>query len=279
MVWPSIRSAARQLTNLRWLIRCSRRGITAKDRRLAMLLGAVVSVDPKRVLVHKLIRRGIRWETRNGWAILQVSLHGRHISYKFRKDVEADLHIAGRVIIGAYDVPSFKPKAIIDGGANIGTFALHAASLFPEARLVCYEPHPENVELLRSNLGRNKIAAEVNQKGLWSESGTKYFQEDSARTGRIDLDQGTFSINVERPQISEDTWLKLDIEGAEHEVLPAIFRAGALPRHISVEIHEFQNRGHALLELLGETGYAITGNLVAGADCQRVVATLEAQGK
>src|SRR5436190_19536395 len=42
---------------------------------------------------------------------------------------------------------------IVDAGANIGIAALAFATQFPDARIVAVEPDPQNVEMLRRNLG------------------------------------------------------------------------------------------------------------------------------
>lgn len=38
----------------------------------------------------------------------------------------------------------FVPTLVLDMGANIGVFARYARSLFPQARIVCVEPDPDN---------------------------------------------------------------------------------------------------------------------------------------
>jgi FkbM family methyltransferase len=45
------------------------------------------------------------------------------------------------------------PKTVIDVGAKIGAFAVLAAELWPEARIIACEPDPGHVEFLRRHLG------------------------------------------------------------------------------------------------------------------------------
>ncbi len=61
------------------------------------------------------------------------------------------------------------------------------------------------------------------------------------------------------PVVSDGCWLKLDIEGGEYEVLPALLKAGPQPAIISMEIHDFNRRGEGLLVLLRQHDYAIAG--------------------
>jgi FkbM family methyltransferase len=44
------------------------------------------------------------------------------------------------------------PCLILDIGANIGAFALRAHNQWPNARILCYEPMPPNLDKLRENV-------------------------------------------------------------------------------------------------------------------------------
>jgi FkbM family methyltransferase len=49
---------------------------------------------------------------------------------------------------------------IIDAGANVGFAALWFAKLYPQARIVCIEPDPQNYEVLRANIsGLSNVCA------------------------------------------------------------------------------------------------------------------------
>src|SRR5271166_4504319 len=51
---------------------------------------------------------------------------------------------------GVEDMP---PPKVLDIGANCGMFALHCIFKFgPEVRIIAFEPHPRNFELLKHNL-------------------------------------------------------------------------------------------------------------------------------
>jgi len=67
-----------------------------------------------------------------------------------------------------------------------------------------------------------------------------------------------------RPQIGSDTWLKLDVEGGEYEIVPVLLKSTPRLRLITMEIHEFNLRGDSLLRLLRESGYSIAGDTNAG---------------
>jgi len=56
--------------------------------------------------------------------------------------------------------------------------------------------------------------------------------------------------------LPDNSWLKIDIEGAEYEVLPEIINKERGPCLLSIEIHDFSKRGATLLKLLSESGYS-----------------------
>lgn len=55
-----------------------------------------------------------------------------------------------------YKINFNNPKFVLDCGANIGLFAIHIKNEFPEAKIICVEPDPENFDALRKNLSQYK---------------------------------------------------------------------------------------------------------------------------
>src|SRR6266498_4566514 len=45
-----------------------------------------------------------------------------------------------------------KPNVIVGGGANIGLFTILMKNKYPDAKIICIEPDPENFELLQKNV-------------------------------------------------------------------------------------------------------------------------------
>jgi len=192
-----------------------------------------------------------------------------------RKGNEADYLVAGELVAGGYPLPSgnyLAPTAIVDGGANIGVFAVQAAARFPNLPLRCYEPDAANIEQLQLNLKKNDISADIVAKGLWFESAELFFHPGLSYTGFVSPESSPYPISCELPQVPDGCWLKLDIEGAEYEVLPALLRQGARPTIISLEIHDFSRHGNDLLELLRQHGYSIQGTFGLNDLCATVCA-------
>ncbi|MGD1089236.1 MAG: FkbM family methyltransferase [Verrucomicrobiota bacterium] len=120
----------------------------------------------------------------------------------------------------------YTPRVIIDGGAFIGDLTCLWASQFPHARIIGLEPNADSFELARLNSSCFGERVTLLQAGLWSEcrrlqivgveSSTRVLASKSG-DGMVEaIDLGTLlkKFSLDRVDI-----LKLDIEGAEEEVL------------------------------------------------------------
>lgn len=147
-----------------------------------------------------------------------------------------------------YDVSRvpFTPDIILDLGANIGLFALLAAKQWPESTIVCVEPHPKTFYLLCENLQANRVIASKMQCAVSNKVSVQFMSDSGAAISECLTEVGdaktkTFTVLLEA-LIPKDTQLnlliKMDIEGAEFDVLSAV--EGCLPREcfIFVEVHE-----------------------------------------
>lgn len=140
----------------------------------------------------------------------------------------------------------FEPDIILDLGANIGLFALLVARHWPEAALVCVEPHPVTFSLLCENLKTNHVAAAKMQCAISNETAVRFMSNKGAAISEHLVDCGdseskTLTLLLESliPKVPDLKLLvKMDIEGAEFDVLSAVKRH--LPKRcfIFVEVHE-----------------------------------------
>ncbi|HYR07237.1 MAG TPA: FkbM family methyltransferase [Longimicrobium sp.] len=140
-----------------------------------------------------------------------------------------------------YAVPA-DARCIVDIGANWGAFALHAAARAPAARIFAVEPHPEEHPRLLRTIAANGLDGRVTvwQLAVAGEPGERWMDADPAHPGpsrgihpaEVDapppasvqvqavtlaqlLDRARTAAGAERIDL-----VKMDIEGAEHEVLP-----------------------------------------------------------
>lgn len=146
-------------------------------------------------------------------------------------------------------------ETVLDVGAAFGSYALPALAL--GARVICFSPADFDTEMLNLNLSLNPALARrclVVRDGLYSGDG--WFDPDHClfsdaaivgQQGRQWLRVRSLdSFLISRPGIEKIDWMKLDVEGAELEVLKGAERSIRcdLPR-ILVENHEFQIDGIA----------------------------------
>jgi FkbM family methyltransferase len=251
------------------------KGIGLRNKALVFLLATFAS-RPHRHLIFKLIGLFGHGETID----VRFRDSRRHaVTFSLRRQNVGDYSIAREfftgIFAGNYQAPTtFAPEEIIDGGAHIGLFSVLAGLAYPKAKLICYEPDEANVAQLRRNLLLNGIDAQVRPVGLWSKDATLYYRARQSHTGIICEKPSGIPIKVERPRVGHNCWMKLDVECAEYEIIPALIKTGSLPRLISMEVHDYSDRGAGLVSLLQQNGYLLSGLPKTTADYVNVQAHL-----
>ena len=133
---------------------------------------------------------------------------------------------------------------VVDAGAYVGLFTLLASVHAQE--VVALEAHPDNVALLRENVGRNRRTnVVVRHSALWSTDGTTSFGDGPATSAGSVFAEGGKQLSV--PSLSLDSLiastgpvdlLKLDVEGAEFDILDAASEESlSQVRAIVAELH------------------------------------------
>jgi FkbM family methyltransferase len=148
-----------------------------------------------------------------------------------------------------YRIPgTHAAPAIVDLGANIGLATLWLKRRFPDAQVLALEPDPQAYACLEANVRRNGLAGvELLKKAAWNANTVLHFVPDGADGGfatcQLNGKPAARSVAVEAIAIQEllaerpVDFLKIDIEGAERQVLAAC--RGILPRvgWLFVEYH------------------------------------------
>jgi FkbM family methyltransferase len=149
---------------------------------------------------------------------------------------------------------------ILDCGANVGLSALFYKREYPRARITAYEADPEIAAQLARNLrvnGGDDI--EVVSAAVWIENGVVSFAPQGADAGTLDrFSQRTdrTSIQVAACRLADVVarepidLLKLDVEGAELDVLRDIGTYLRNVRALQLEVHEFRADCRRLPEVL-----------------------------
>ncbi len=117
------------------------------------------------------------------------------------------------------------PLTIVDAGSNVGFSALFFAQKFPQAKIYCIEPDPDNYSQLLKNT-TNYENIRTHQAALWPIDEMLNLNNNHQESASIRVEK-TNSANVEgisipklmqQYQIDKIDILKIDIEGAEKEL-------------------------------------------------------------
>ena len=157
-----------------------------------------------------------------------------------------------------YFIPN-EGDTVVDVGAHIGLYTLIAAKkVGPSGKVIAIEPDPENFKILKKNILLNLLMnVEALQCAVYStkekvklflpeiEGGRTIFNtvmQDRARTSTenfIEVEANTLDDILESINITEVNWIKIDVEGAELEVLKGAVNTLSSNKNISlvIEIH------------------------------------------
>jgi FkbM family methyltransferase len=164
-----------------------------------------------------------------------------------------------------YKFTSDKSSPVIyDCGANIGISCLYFKKLYPTAHVKAFEADPKIAEILSGNLKQNQLSdIEVIPKAVWINNDTIELTSEGADGSSI-FSKGEKikvpSIRLKELLEKEDKidLLKIDIEGAESEVLIDCRDSLAKIQQIFIEYHSHitgkQSLG-TILEILTQNGF------------------------
>jgi FkbM family methyltransferase len=149
-----------------------------------------------------------------------------------------------------------KNPLIIDCGVNIGLSLIYFKSIFPNSKIIGFEPEPSIFELAKKNIKAHNLAdIELINKALWHEERQIEYFKEGADGGRINFIEGTEKIIIETTVLSKYLnspidLLKIDIEGAEINVLKEVSHLLLNVENIFIEYHSFVNKNQDLDEIL-----------------------------
>jgi FkbM family methyltransferase len=169
---------------------------------------------------------------------------------------------------------------IFDCGSNIGMSVLFFKKLYPNSRIVAFEPDPTTFETLRKNVDQNGlVGVELHQVAVTDRIGTIELFRDvlpessSLLMSTVRERHSGPSVVVPARRLSdfissEIDLLKIDVEGAEDTVITDLVNAGKLRRakRIHLEYHHHidtsVDRLSSMLRLIEENdfGYQLRVN-------------------
>ena len=202
-------------------------------------------------------RASLAWRRRRAWrirpgAIARVGRYRVHLTDGPNLYVQYKDEFIRRV----YDFVASRPRPlIVDAGSNVGMSVLCQKLRHPDARIVAVEPDPEIFRLLERNVRENGLHdVRLINAALAAAPGTQAFRADGRAGGRLTGDGGahvevrTLSGLLDEPV----DFLKMNIEGAELDVLTEASRTGALGRveQMVIEYHGWARAPQRLGPLL-----------------------------
>jgi FkbM family methyltransferase len=158
---------------------------------------------------------------------------------------------------------------VLDCGANVGLASIWIKREYPQARVTAFEADPAIFAVLQRNLQRNNFGdVEAVHAAVWRDTEPITFRCEGTDSGAVDQVAAATPGTVCRvPAMrlrdyltsgSDVDLLKLDIEGAEGEVLADAADALDRVHAIQVEVHDFDASRRLLprcLSLLEERGF------------------------
>ena len=146
---------------------------------------------------------------------------------------------------------------IIDCGANWGLSIIYFKKLYPGAKILAFEPDEAIAAILEKNMASFGYEdVQLRKKAVWHSATTLQFSSDHSLGGHLTHNSETATSSVATvdllPYLQEQPidFLKLDIEGAEYEVLRHCAPGLSNVARIFVEYHSRPGEKQMLPELL-----------------------------
>ena len=148
---------------------------------------------------------------------------------------------------------------ILDCGANIGLSVIYLNKIAPDAVIEAFEPDLKNFSFLERNMRAFKINnIQLHKAAVWKENTTLSFSSEGSMSSKINnvyetgTETGTIvnAVRLRDYLIRKVDFLKMDIEGAEYEVLKDIADRLHFVMSMFVEYHGTFSQNRELLHML-----------------------------
>lgn len=153
---------------------------------------------------------------------------------------------------------------ILDCGSNIGLSIIYFKKLYPESKIIAFEPDENIFDILRKNC-QNLENVTLEKKAVWTEDTSLQFYSEGALAGSVVTDFGKKNniITIEAVDLKKYLhhkidFLKIDIEGAENTLIFDIAAQLHNVKNLFLEYHGIRGRDQNLgeiLTLLSENGF------------------------
>lgn len=145
---------------------------------------------------------------------------------------------------------------VYDCGANVGMSCLYFSTKYPTAKIKAFEADPNIEKILSENLNQNHVGnVEVIGKAVWIDNNSIELSLEGAdgatiysKTNLIMVPSVRLKDIIEKESIID--MLKIDIEGAEYEVLKDCSGSLNNVENIFIEYHSYINSNQNLSEII-----------------------------
>jgi FkbM family methyltransferase len=161
------------------------------------------------------------------------------------------------------DLP--KRPYIIDCGANIGLSVIYLKHTFPDAEIVAFEPDTTNFDLITRNIQSFEYSnVTLKKEAVWKENTILHFSDKGSTDSKIEAVPTKESIEIPAVRLRDllvrkVDFLKIDIEGAEYEVMKDLDGHLQSVRNLFVEYHGTFSQNNELchlLEIIDRNGFS-----------------------
>ena len=195
----------------------------------------------------------------------------------------------------------FCPKEgdiVVDVGAHIGKYSIIASKMVgSKGKVIAIEAHPANYDILKQNIALNKLSNVIvlNYAVHSTETLVKLYepgQEDgftiynTIMTNRISSNNQKYievkantldSLLLQKGGIKQVNWIKIDVEGAEYEVLKGATTILSSSKDISllIEVHNVGANNKTfyepIIELLESRNYRVSFEKIYGTGERHII--------
>ncbi|HVU38613.1 MAG TPA: FkbM family methyltransferase [Opitutales bacterium] len=169
-----------------------------------------------------------------------------------------------------YDIGPQTEPYLCDAGANIGLTELYFQVHYGKFSGVCFEPDPGVFAVLQRNLRAWGCDVEARPEAVGARDGEAEFKSEGADAGQLVADgAGSHRVKITRlsPWLNRRiSLLKIDIEGAEVEVMEDCAGQFGQVAALFVEFHSYPGRAQnlwKLLRVIEEAGFRVYPQEVA----------------
>ncbi len=230
------------------------RGIRLRAGRIFHNPYRVVNIDPIKKIYYKHLSPG---------RVRTHRLFNKDLSFISTTEL---LHGLKEIFIDEIYKQDLPPHPfIIDCGANIGLSVIYMKRLYPDAEIIAFEPDEKNFELLKKNteaFGFKNV--EIRKEAVWIENTMLQFAGEGSMSSRIESGPSPLQVRVKAIRLKDFLirpvdFLKIDIEGAEFQVLNDVADNLHFVNHLFLEYHgSFRQNAELsrLFSLIVENGFS-----------------------